>query len=63
SSEQIISEKNSTIVFDGKSNTADFYDVLWAKNQGLFLKVPPGAAKAKQIYQSIIEWNLSNSPL
>lgn len=63
SKEQIIGEKASTIVFNGKSNTADFYDVFWAKNQGLFLKIPPGKAKADQVYQNVIEWNLSDAPL
>ncbi|WP_167628963.1 bacterial Ig-like domain-containing protein [Listeria valentina] len=63
SSEQVISDKSSTIVFSGKSNAANFYDVLWAKNQGLFLKIPPGKAKANQAYQNVIEWNLSDAPL
>ncbi|MBC1522110.1 hypothetical protein HB912_10675 [Listeria aquatica] len=61
--EQIIGEKASTLVFKGKSSSADFYDVFWDKNQGLFLKIPPGKAKANQVYQNVIEWNLSDAPL
>lgn len=45
---------------DGLS--ADDYTTSWSKNEGFFLKVPPGTAKAKP-YQTELQWYIQDTPI
>jgi len=60
--DKIIDTINSVQVFKANGTQQTSYQISWAKNEGFFLKVPPGTAKAKQ-YQTELQWNLEDTPI
>lgn len=60
--DEIIDTTNSVQVFKDNGSQQTSYQISWAKNEGFFLKVPPGTAKAKQ-YQTELQWNLEDTPI
>lgn len=54
--------KNEVNVYSENNLNLNDYFISWKKNEGFFLKVPPGTAKAKQ-YQTELQWNLKNTPI
>ncbi|MBF2397069.1 BspA family leucine-rich repeat surface protein [Listeria seeligeri] len=57
-----IDVENEVDVYSEKSPNLNDYFVSWQKDEGFFLKVPPGTAKAKQ-YQTELQWNLKDTPI
>lgn len=57
-----IDVENEVDVYSANSPNLNDYFVSWQKDEGFFLKVPPGAAKAKQ-YQTELQWNLKDTPI
>lgn len=53
---------NEVDVYSENNPNPNDYFILWQKNEGFFLKVPPGTAKAKQ-YQTELQWNLKDTPI
>ncbi|WP_236659093.1 WxL domain-containing protein, partial [Carnobacterium maltaromaticum] len=53
---------NEVDVYSQNSSNPNDYFISWEKNEGFFLKVPPGTAKAKQ-YQTELQWNLKDTPI
>ncbi|MDT1956992.1 BspA family leucine-rich repeat surface protein [Carnobacterium divergens] len=54
-------ENEVDVYSEGSPNLNDYF-VSWQKDEGFFLKVPPGTAKAKQ-YQTELQWNLKDTPI
>lgn len=57
-----IDVENEVDVYSENSPNLNDYFVSWQKDEGFFLKVPPGTAKAKQ-YQTELQWNLKDTPI
>lgn len=57
-----IDVENEVDVYSANSPNLNDYFVSWQKDEGFFLKVPPGIAKAKQ-YQTELQWNLKDTPI
>lgn len=57
-----IDVENEVDVYSANSPNLNDYFVSWQKDEGFFLKVPPGTAKAKQ-YQTELQWNLKDTPI
>ncbi|EAC3312906.1 bacterial Ig-like domain-containing protein [Listeria monocytogenes] len=60
--DQFIDTQNAIEIFRDEELDEKEYEVSWPKDQGFFLKVPPGLAKAKQ-YQTELQWNLTDTPV
>ncbi|HCJ4447826.1 TPA: bacterial Ig-like domain-containing protein [Listeria innocua] len=60
--DQYIDTQNAVEIFRDEKLNGKEYEISWSKDQGFFLNVPPGLAKAKQ-YQTELQWNLTNTPI